>query len=242
MTTYSTVADENGDFTVPFLTDYTGAQKVTVTAEKDGAVKSIELFAPSESDMPVGIMFSGSMNNYPQNIGTVSLNGILGQIPSYAFYRNFDSAIGAWATGLIIGDDITAIGDGAFYFWSNIRNIKIGESVVNIGSDAFNSMSEIIDIKIPNSVETIAYMSFYGASKCKIVDIGTGIITIGGLAFQNLDICEQLICRAPTPPTIESNTFQNLNATCVIKVPASSVAAYKAKTNWKTYSARIQAI
>ncbi|MFZ0024344.1 leucine-rich repeat domain-containing protein [Acinetobacter sp.] len=242
MAIYTGVADANGDFTVHFSSNYTSGQKVTVTAEKDSATKSIELHAPSEAETPAGILFSGSMVDYPQNIGVVNLSGTVGVIPSYAFYRNFDSAIGAWATGLIIGNEVTAIGDGAFYYWSNIKNLTIGTSVISIGSDAFNSILEVLEIKLPNSVQTIGYMSFYGASKCKKVDIGSGILTIAALAFQNLDICEQLICRATIPPTIQSNTFQNLNATCVIKVPASSVAAYKAKANWKAFASRIQAI
>ena len=38
------VADLNGDFTVPFSSNYTSGQKITVTAEKDSATKTIELF------------------------------------------------------------------------------------------------------------------------------------------------------------------------------------------------------
>ena len=44
-----------------------------------------------------------------------------------------------------------------------------------------------------------------------------------------------------TPPTLGSDAFNNTNK-CPIYVPAESLDAYKAATNWKNYASRIQAI
>jgi len=46
-------------------------------------------------------------------------------------------------------------------------------------------------------------------------------------------------CKAATPPTITANPFTSVEH---IYVPAASVDAYKAATNWSTYADKIQAI
>lgn len=52
MTTYTTTADENGNFTITLDTPLTNGEVVKVTAEKDGESKSINIQAPSEMYLP----------------------------------------------------------------------------------------------------------------------------------------------------------------------------------------------
>ena len=46
----------------------------------------------------------------------------------------------------------------------------------------------------------------------------------------------------PTPPTLASSSIAGLPATCAIKVPAGSVAAYQAAAYWSARAAYITAI
>jgi hypothetical protein len=42
-----------------------------------------------------------------------------------------------------------------------------------------------------------------------------------------------------TPPTIQSNTFRNIQSDCVIHVPAESLEAYKTATYWSTHASKM---
>lgn len=200
MATYTGIADASGDFTVPFSANYTSGQKITVTAEKDAATKTIELFAPSEVIAPPAtpaiIQFSGNLTNFPANIATVTISGISGKIADYSFYANNDLHMWAKATGLIIGSGVTIIGQYAFANWMKAKIITIASTVTSIMEGGLSGAYE----------------------------------------------CEQLICLATVPPTLGAEVFYGLSPACVIKVPAASVAAYKAKANWKFFASQIQAI
>lgn len=198
MPIYTGVADANGDFNISFGSNsYTSGEKIIVTAEKDSAEKTIELYAPSEviAQTPV-IHFSGSLVNFPENIATVTISGITGKIADYSFYANNGFHMWAKATGLIIGSGVTIIGQYAFAKWTKVKTITIPSTVTSIMEGGFSEAYE----------------------------------------------CEQLICLATTPPTLGAEVFYALNPVCIIRVPAASVTAYKAKAGWKIFASQIQAI
>ena len=74
------------------------------------------------------------------------------------------------------------------------------------------------------------------------VTIPNSVTNIGGGAFENCTGLTSVICQAITPPTLGQNAWFGLGKTIPIYVPAESVDAYKAATNWSTYADRIQAI
>ena len=240
MAIYTSVADANGDFTVPFSSSYTSGQKVTVTAEKGAATKSIELFAPTEvvGNVPA-IEVSGSWNNFPANIGTVTIT-MSGNIATGAFWYSDNNYGFSNATGLVI-KECTGVGSYAFKSWKKMTSLTLDVSVKIIDGFAFESCSALLNIVLPGVVN-VGVGAFMYCGAVLNVDIGTAIITIGGAAFEYLSSCNQVICRALSPPTIVSNSFGNIKSTCIFKVPAESVAAYQAAPNWSAYAARIQAI
>lgn len=220
MATYTGVADANGDFTVPFSSSFTSGQKVTVTAEKDSATKTIELYAPTDVIPQINnFQFSGTMVDFPQNIGVITLNGLSGRINDNAMNVAGAGSIPSAAQGLVISDGPTIVGYNAFGGWSNAQSLVIADSVTTI--------------------EVIAFASWINA---KNVIIGSGILSIDSMAFTDLTSCTQITVKATVPPNIQADTFAYLKTNCIIKVPSASVAAYKAKANWKTFASRIQAI
>lgn len=241
MTTYTGVADANGDFTVPFSSNYTSGQKITVTSEKSGATKSIELYAPSDLSGGGAIKFSGNLNNFPNNIGVVTLSAeFTGVIQDYAMQAvGFETHIFRRATGLIIMPGPTAISMQSFATWSNAASLSIPSSVLTIGNQAFTSWASLLEILIPNSVTSIGNSSFQTATACKKVTLGTALATIGSSAFSSLTACDEIICLRTTPPSIQSNTFASLKATCVIKVPSASLNTYQTATNWSALASKM---
>lgn len=219
MPIYTATADANGDFIVPFSSNYTSGQKVTVTAEKDGATKSIELNAPSDVSGGGVIRFSGNLSNFPNNIGGVVISGITGEIGASSFYTTLSGTWCAKATSLVIESGVTSIGSSAFSGWVSVLSLELPEGLTVIKQQAFYDLTSLLTLTLPSSIGVIEYA-----------------------AFRNLLACNEITSLALSPPTIRSDTFIGLKSTCIFKVPAASVAAYQAAANWSAYASRIQAI
>lgn len=188
MTTYTGVADSNGDFIVPFSSAYTSGQKVTVIAEKDAATKTIELFAPSEVVGGGVIQFSGNMNNFPLNVGVITLTSeIAGVIQANALRATTqNNHIFFRATGLILKGDVSEIGDYAFSNWRYASSLELPNTLTKIGQYSFErfGFSAVADFNcvLPNSVNELSDYSFDSAG-FKGFDMGLGVTTIPAYAF-----------------------------------------------------------
>ena len=127
-----------------------------------------------------------------------------------------DATIGT----MILPGSVTRISDMAFTDVHGVNGaapvIKLNEGLVAIGSSVFGSVfgsAEISgEMEIPSTVTEIGAYCFSGAS----------ITTF--------------ICKPTTPPALGSGAFSSETAGFTIKVPAASVAAYKAATNWSSYA------
>ena len=81
------------------------------------------------------------------------------------------------------------------------------------------------------------YFAFSGCSKLTTVNIGSEVETIPDNAFGGCSSLTEIINYSTTPQTIgDTYAFYNVNkTTCTLRVPAASVAAYKAATGWKDF-------
>ena len=73
-------------------------------------------------------------------------------------YTKTEKTLTAVATGLTsieFLDDVTSIGEGAFYTCRNLTSITIPNSVTSIGDYAFNYCSNLTSVTIPDSVISI---------------------------------------------------------------------------------------
>ncbi len=86
-------------------------------------------------------------------------------------------------TKLVIPDDVTSIGNYAFYGCSGLTSVTIPNSVTSIGDYAFYDCSGLTSMIIPNSVTSIGYSAFYGCSGLTSVTIGSSVTSIGSAAF-----------------------------------------------------------
>lgn len=246
MAIYTGIADANGDFSVPFSSTYTGGQKITVTAEKDNATKSIEIFAPSD---PIAtgafIEFSGTAVNFPMNIGDVTLSGMPATIASYAFsgtvFNSTTYTMWARATGLTIPEGVVTISEGSFYYWIAMTELNLPQSLKSIGASAFDASRKLVNIVIPDSVISIGVDSFNAQTSdtsTKNITIGSSVTSIGARAFNARTGLVDVVLKPTTPPTLSnSNAFPA--GTYQIKVPAASLAAYQTAPNWSVHASKM---
>lgn len=163
---------------------------------------------------------------------------------------------------VVLGDNITTIGDYTFQNCTNLSGITIPNSVTSIGEYAFNNCW-FNSITIPDSVTNIGEYAFYESSISDVVigdgvteikrdtfgrcygienvTLGSGITRIGENAFSDASTGDKLICKAITPPTVDTgNQLDGFYGG--IFVPAESVNAYKSASGWSYVANKIQAI
>ena len=141
-----------------------------------------------------------------------------------------------------IQNSVTTIGNSAFNRCSGLTSVTIPNGVTTIGNSAFNRCSGLTSVAIPDSVTSIGNYAFNGCSGLTSINIPDSVTSIGYSVFSNCSGLTSVTIQATTPPTLGgTDAFTNTNNS-PIYVPAESVDAYKAATNWSSYASRIQAI
>ena len=91
---------------------------------------------------------------------------------------------------IVLGDNITSIGNDAFNGCTELKSVTIPNSVTSIGSYAFQGCVGLTGITIPESVTTIEDYLFDKCSSFKTIAIPNSVTSIGKGAFQD---CSGLI-------------------------------------------------
>lgn len=244
MATYTSVADANGDFTVPFSANYTSGQKITVTSEKSGAVKSIELFAPSNTSGGGFIEISGDYSNFPQHIGVITISDELGtRLNNNSFFSDsvYTNIFGV-ATGLVIPSVIINIGEFCFSGWVNSLSLNIGGVIENIPQYSFSSWRSIQNAVFPEGTKYFRQYSLVSWTSLKTIVLPSTTEVIESYAMSDWSSAQAITLLSTSPPAISHTSFNGLRSACIFKVPATSVDAYQNAPYWSAFAARIQAI
>lgn len=142
---------------------------------------------------------------------------------------------------VVIGDEITHVGNWAFQGCTDLRSVVIGEKVMSIGNGSFDNCTndDFNKLNIPNSVQTIGIDAFSN-NHLKYVCLGSGLTSIGAEAFMMCSDLEYIGCYASTPPTIGTEAFMGCSALATIYVPSAKIGDYTAASGWSDYAAMIQ--
>ena len=95
-----------------------------------------------------------------------------------------------------IPDDVTAIGDGAFFYCTGLTTVTIPASVTSIGMNAFQGCTGLTTVTIPASVTSIGNQAFRDCSGLTTVTIGSGVTYIGDDAFFYCTAVTDVYCYA----------------------------------------------
>ena len=164
---------------------------------------------------------------------------------------------GSAVTSVSMPEGITSIDYDAFYECQNLETVALPESLTIFGFRAFESCKLLKTIKIPSGVTAIPGSCFYCCSSLESVTIPEGVMTIGQYAFLGCNLKEltlpstvtmigrsafvsdnrfqSITCNATTPPSLGENVF-GYNAFATVKVPLSSIAAYRQAEGWKVFT------
>ena len=139
-------------------------------------------------------------------------------------------------TSISIPNGVTSIESHAFYRCSSLTSIKIPNGVTSIEMGSFQECSGLTSITIPNNVTSIAELSFNGCSSLISVIIGKSVTSIGYNVFSNCKSLKDFYSYAEKVPKTDNTAFDNSNIDDVtLYVPAASVSAYQAAEPWKNF-------
>ncbi len=113
---------------------------------------------------------------------TLNSNALVNK--AYTSSSNFKNIFGGQVTEYFIGDNVSGIGENAFYGCSKLSSVTIGNSVTSIGSSAFGSCKRLTSITIPNSVTEIGGGAFSECTGLTSVTIPNSVDSIGDYAFE----------------------------------------------------------
>lgn len=136
---------------------------------------------------------------------------------------------GAILSGTIkIPDAGLSIADRAFFKNEKITSVDFN-NVTKIGASAFQ-FAKLTSFSGEKLLE-IGQAAF-ALSSLKEATLPETVTTIGAMAFMNCKGLTKVTVKATTPPTIQANTFNGINA--VLYVPKGKKADYEALPNWKS--------
>ena len=117
-----------------------------------------------------------------------------------------------------------------------VTELVFPDNVTTIGNSVFTGCRSLTSVTIPDSVTKIGESAFERCTNLTSITIGNGVMTIGKEAFQYCSSLKTIYCKAQTPPSVNSYTFQYVNASATLYVPTGCKAAYAAADEWNKFT------
>ncbi|MBU1932125.1 leucine-rich repeat domain-containing protein [Patescibacteria group bacterium] len=190
--------NSNGTITI---TGYTGSDSVVIVpATIDGMTVS-----------SIGDLIFDNCTN----LTTITVNGgnsVYSSVDGVLFNKNQTTLI-QYPTGkagnYTVPNNVTTIGNKAFYNCTSLTNVTIPSSVTTIGNDAFDNCTSLVGVTIPSGVTTIGDYAFDNCTNLNTITVDAG----------NSTYCSV------------SGVLFNKNQTILIKYPAGKTGSYTVPYN-----------
>ena len=174
-----------------------------------------------------------SINVAPENLNFSSENGVLFNKNKTTLIRFPEGRQGEYT----IPDGVITIGRDAFHNRRGLTSVTIPSSVITIERFAFRDCHALTSATIGSSVTTIEEGAFASCNKLTEIIIPNSVTSIGTNAFEYCTGLTAIISLNTVPPAVGSNAFRNVNtATACLYVPKNSIAAYRAASQWGTFT------
>lgn len=135
-------------------------------------------------------------------------------------------------------------GHGVFNYCKSLKSVVLEEGIETLWANMFTDCASLESVTLPQSLKTIEQAVFEFCYSLRFIEIPAGVTSIGASAFRDLFIYESSVVKMNplVPPTLGYQPFTTISyASLVIKVPATSLNAYKTATGWKDYASKIVA-
>ena len=130
---------------------------------------------------------------------------------------------------------------GAMYHTTDGSTVYV-DKLGNVTSTIPSTASDLVKVYLPSSVTSIGSSAFNNCRALSSIVIPSSVTSIDNSAFNSCYALGIVTILATTPPALGGTSAFNTTYQKRIYVPASSVDAYKAATNWSTFASIIYAI
>ena len=139
---------------------------------------------------------------------------------------------------LIIGDQVTAVGNYAFNSRTTIQKIVIGSNVTSIGDYAFADINnrQLANLVMPAELLTIGDYAFSGNTYLESIDFNAKLQSIGAYAFNNCFRVSEMTCLATITPDLGTDALASINSIASLCVPAECLRKYQIDPNWGRFA------
>lgn len=241
---------------------------LTVTGNLDGTdIRFIREMAGRDSDGKETEGILATLNL----AGATIVSGGDYYYKEYFEYKTSDNEIGenmfinCNLSSIVMPDNITVIGTGAFKGCVNLVSVSIPEKVTNIKSSAFEGCSQLESVVFPQNITELGGQSFKGCKALKTftfpkvtsladeilsgcdalvsVTIPETVTAVASLVFSGCIKLAEIHVAASLPPDIgwSWRPFQNVDKnTCKLFIPAGSLASYNSAKEWGDFTNKIE--
>ena len=159
-------------------------------------------------------------------VKTVTLNSNAIVNKAYSTSANLVTLFGPQVTNYVIGENVTAIGNYAFYHSTNLQSLTIPSSIVSIGQGAYDGCSQLTQVSINSNAvlskeynPTVNFSTIFG-QQVKTYALGDAITSIGDYAFYGCSNITSL--NIPNGVTkIGNGTFYGCTGLASITIPSN---------------------
>ena len=136
----------------------------------------------------------------------------------------------------IIPDDITVIGEYAFYNCTGLTSIVVPNHVTSINQYAFGYCYGLTTVDLPNSLTTIEAYAFTNCNRMSSFTIPGSVTSIGNNAFYYCTGLASITSLATLPPTVGNNAFYKVDKTIPVYIPVGTLDAYSNASGWSEFT------
>ncbi|WP_288641983.1 leucine-rich repeat domain-containing protein [Coprobacter fastidiosus] len=189
----------------------------------------------------------------------------------YFEYKTSDNEIGenmfidCTLSSIVMPDNTTVIGSGAFHGCTSLLSAPIPENVTNIKSSAFEGCSQLESVVFSQNITELGSLSFKGCKALKTfafpkvtsladeilsgcdalvsVTIPETVTAVGSLVFAGCIKLAEIHVATSLPPDIgwSWQPFQNVDKnTCKLFIPAGSLGSYNSAKEWGDFTNKIE--
>ena len=148
--------------------------------------------ATSYNDSDYSVFYNAGANSDKLN---VTFGSGVRTIPAYLFATGNDESANVYVhiTSVVIGENVTEIGNNAFFKCYDLKKITWGKKLKVIGERAFLDVHGISSIEIPENVTTIEQYAFENCFNVKKIRFPKNTTSLQNGAFKNCTNLESII-------------------------------------------------
>jgi hypothetical protein len=138
---------------------------------------------------------------------------------------------------------VKTLGLRPFYDCTSLLSVTLNQGVETIGEQAFMGCSKLETVNLPDGLKTMISDAFFGCRALKTITLPASITSIGNSAFYDCKELDEVVMLPLNPPVLGTQAFHTIYTgppgSFRIKVPPSSLEAYKTAGRWSAYADHI---